>query len=301
MPDLKLDPIILGHNPFFGIDHLSQTAGNEKAQRFEDVGRVMDVLRYCHDLGVRGLMMSTHPRANAVCGAMEHDPSTFGDWRVYPLVPYVNKYVRAANERGLLNVVQDTFSRASMRQKFALLMQGGRVLTGDLRRVFTVLLDVELLPFSHVQMGAVFLHDVFTDLALGLGLESLLELFRDHVAETHGVPAGFATKNLPLLCERLARRGSEPHLVMASVNAAGFYMNPSRERVVEAMRATDVAVVAMNTLASGHLAPDTAYQYLREVPRIRSVVVGVSRTDHAGETIQAIRRHVGFLNGQGAA
>jgi hypothetical protein len=290
---MNLDPIILGHNPFFGVDHLSQARGNEKSTRFEDVRRIVEILQYCHDLGVKGMMMSTHPRAKAVCRALAQEAATPAAWRMYPLVPYIQKYIRGANAKGLVNVLLETLAQASLGQKFGLLLQGGRGLLGrDMRRALCLLVDVELLPFARFPLGAVFLHDSLTDLALGLRLHTLLELFRDHVTQKYGVPAGFVTKNLPLLCERLRQLGWTQPLVMASCNAAGFAMNPTIERCEEALQRPGVAFVAMNTLASGHLAPATAYRYLAQFPSIRAVVVGVSRKDHAVETIDAIRRYV---------
>jgi hypothetical protein len=63
---LMLDPIILGHNPFFGVDHRSQERGNEKASRFEDTQRIVEMFHFCHEQGLRGVMKSTHVRARAI-------------------------------------------------------------------------------------------------------------------------------------------------------------------------------------------------------------------------------------------
>jgi len=292
-----LDSIILGHNPFFGIDHLSQAEGNEKSKRFESPSRILEILHCCHELGVRGMMMSTHPRASAVCAEMERESATFADWRVYPLIPYVNKYVRSANEKGLVNMLLDVLSQATLRQKLDFLMRGGRGVVGrDIRQALRLLIDIELMPFNRLALGVVFLHDVLTDLALGLGFNWVLSLFQEHIAERYQVPAGFVTKNLPLLCDRLAALGVPLPVVMASFNAAGFGMNPNPQQCVEVLGQTRVAFVAMNTLASGHLSPAAAFSYLAQFPWIRSVVVGVSRKDHAAETIHAIRRNLPCAN-----
>jgi hypothetical protein len=295
-----LDPIILGHNPFFGVDHRSQERGNEKAARFEDTQRIVDMFGFCHDQGLRGVMMSTHTRAGAICAAMEHRTDTLATWQVYPLVPYMQKYIRGANEKGLVNVILDTLAQASLGQKFRLLVQGGRGLLGkDLQRMLSLLVDMELVPFTRLRLGAVFLHDALTDLALGLGVPSLLLLFRDHVRQHYGVPAGLVTKNLPLLRQHLAALGWTDPLVMASVNAIGFAMNPSPEGCAATLHSPDLTCVAMNTLASGHLSPPQAYRYLAQFPAIRSVVVGMSRHDHALETIAAIRAHMPCAQPQG--
>ena len=288
-----LDPIVLGHNPFFGVDHLSSARGNEKSKQFENPGRILDVIRFCHELGAGGMMMSTHPRSAEVCGLLDKERAIAQTWRVYPLVPYIQKYVRGANEKGLINMVFGILSQASLGQKISLMFRGGKGLIGrDVWEALGLLLDVELLPFRKLRMGTVFLHDALTDLALGLELDSVLLFFRDHVEKKYGTRAGLATKNLPLLRERLSRMGWQDAVVMASFNAAGFLMNPGRESCAQAMQEPGIDFMAMNTLASGHLAPDEAYRYLAQFPLVRSVVVGVSRREHARETFESIRRHL---------
>ena len=69
------DSIIVGHNPFFGVDHLSQKRGNQKALQFEDVARIIDVLKYADSNGVKAMMMSTHPRARPLCDAIVNETS----------------------------------------------------------------------------------------------------------------------------------------------------------------------------------------------------------------------------------
>ncbi len=45
----------------------------------------------------------------------------------------------------------------------------------------------------------------------------------------------------------------------------------------------------MSSLASGYLKPKEAYEYLYSLPKIDSVVVGVSNKNHATETFGEIR------------
>lgn len=297
MSPAAIDPILLGHNPFFGVNHLSQEQGAASAERFEDQRQIAEVLLHCHELGVRGMMMSTHPRAAAVCEIIGREQRLASEWRVYPLVPYLQKYVREANEKGLVSMVTDILAQATVMQKLSLIFAGGRgLLTRDVQQGLTTLIDIELLPCSGRRLGAVFLHDALTDLALGLGAEAALEIFRDHVEKKYRVRAGFATKNLPLLRERLEARGWTDLLAMASFNAAGFYVNPSLEACAAAVAKPGMTFVAMNTLASGALAPEAAYRFLAGYPGVSSVVVGMSRKEHAAETVSMIRRHLPLLH-----
>ena len=47
----------MGHNPLFGVDHLSQEKGNHKELKFEDTFLLTEVLNYANQLGVKAVMM----------------------------------------------------------------------------------------------------------------------------------------------------------------------------------------------------------------------------------------------------
>ena len=79
---------------------------------------------------------------------------------------------------------------------------------------------------------------------------------------------------------------------MASINKLGYQVSPSREAFEECLRNNELQLLAMSTLAAGYLKPGEAYEYLFSLPRIDSVVVGVSSKIHATETFDEIRKHV---------
>jgi len=287
------DSIIVGHNPFFGVDHLSQKRGNQKALQFEDVARIIDVLKYADSNGVKAMMMSTHPRARPLCNAIVNETSLRA-WRIHPLVPYMQKYVRGANVKGMIGMLTDILGQASTGKKLQLFLRGGSGILGkNLEDVLRLLVDVELLPFKDINLGTVFLHDALTDLAVSLGAKEALELFVEHVQKSTGARAGLATKNLSLLCSVLDSTHKKNVPIMASFNGAGFYMNPSKEQCEKALRDSNVSLVAMNTLASGQLLPEAAYSYLAGFKEVKSVVVGFSREQHIDETVSAIRNNFG--------
>ena len=86
-----LDEIILGHNQFFGVNHLASQTGNQKAAYFSDVSRIMEIIEFCYDQGVHGLMMSTHERAVYVTEEILKNQQRLDKLGVYLLVPYVAK------------------------------------------------------------------------------------------------------------------------------------------------------------------------------------------------------------------
>jgi hypothetical protein len=287
-----LEPIILGHNAFIGIDHLSLEREREKRHRFGHADRIAEILRCCDGLGVRGLLMSTHERAAAICGLMARD-HRLGQWRLYPLIPYLQKFIDGANEQGVLPMLLESVRNLPFGHKIDLLMRGGRgFLQSDIRQGLCALIDLELAVFRQMNLGVVFLHNALTDLALGLDLDDAFEIFRDHVAARYGAPVGFITMNVPVLRRRLEQRGWPSPIIMSSINATGFWVNPSLDAVAEELRRPGMVFAAMNTLAAGALNPERAYQYLGQFATIASVVIGVSRPDHAVETIAAVRKHV---------
>jgi hypothetical protein len=196
----------------------------------------------------------------------------------------------------MVNLVKDLLFQSSLPQKMSWLWQGSQgLLTKDISQALTMLIDIELLPFKGRRLGAIFLHDALTDLALGLRVEAVLEVFREHVTKRYGAPVGFVTKNLPLLRQRVEALGWNDLLAMAAFNALGLGVNPSLSECADAIRKPGLTFIAMSTLAAGALSPEQAYQYLAQHPSIRSVVVGMSRKEHATETVAAIRRYLPAL------
>lgn len=292
MASPALVPLVMGHNAFFGVDHLSAARGAARAAHFADPARILDVLREGVAQGAGGLMMSTHDRAAGLCDMIRGDARLAGALRLYPLLPYAQKYITRANEMGMVNVVLDALKGTSFSDKIWLFWEGGKgVLARDLNGILASLIRLELKPFKGLAMPAVFLHDAFTDLALGLGLQDIFSFYLEEMQRSHGSQGAFATKNLPMLLARFAEWGLPAPVVMTHVNKAGYHMNPSRAACEQALATHAASVMAMGTLASGHLRPDEAYAYLATVPRIESIVVGVSSPAHIAETFAAIRRH----------
>ena len=288
----RLVPIVLGHNAFFGVDHLSAARGAERAAFFAEPRRILDVISSSVEMGAGGMMMSTHQRAEGVCDLLRAETSLAQRLRLYPLLPYAQKYITRANEVGLVNVAFEALAQTTLREKFSMGWQVAKgVVTKDLFAMISALVRLELKMFRGLDVGAVFLHDVLTDLLLALRLREVFAFYIEEIKAAHGADGAFATKNLPLLCRSFEEWQLPPPVVMTHFNKTGFHMNPSREGCEEAMRTHNPDVMAMGTLASGFLKPDEAYAYLATVPNIRSIVVGVSSPSHVAETFAAIRKH----------
>jgi len=287
-----IDRIILGHNQFFGVNHLDAKTGDSKAAHFSEVSRIMNVIDFVYDQGVHGMMMSTHERATFVSEEILRTEKLKEGLGIYLLVPYIAKYIKQANEKGIVNIVKDSLHGTSFQEKFSMFVRGGMgMITKDVKKMITLLIDFEIAQFSKLNLKAIFLHDALTDLALGWDMPDVLELFYNHVQKKYNAIPAFCTKNLPKLMELFKKTSIETPLIMASINKLGYQVNPSREAFEQCLQTNELQILAMSTLAAGYLKPNEAYEYLFSLPRMDSVVVGLSSTNHAVETFSEIRRH----------
>jgi len=287
-----LDKILLGHNQFFGVNHLDAKTGSKKEEHFAEVEKVMEIISFCFEQDVKGMMMSTHEKAILLAKEIRKTAELQNELGIYLLVPYIAKYVKQANEKGVLNIVKDSLKETSFVDKVNIFMRGSTgVLNKDIRKMITLLIDFEIAPFTNLNLKAVFLHDALTDLAIGWEAAEILELYANHVKDKYKTRPAFCTKNLPRLMKLLNETSIKNPLVMASVNKVGYQVNPSLEAFEKCLGESELELLAMSTLAAGYLKPREAYQYLFSLPRISSVVVGLSSKDHAVETFSEIRSH----------
>jgi len=289
MTTRQLPQLVLGHNAFFGVDHLSSRRGSERAAYFANIDNVLSVVRTAVASGAGGLMLSTHPRAAAITERLRGDVPLARQLQVFPLLPYAQKYVTRANELGMVRVVTATLHEASLRDKIGL---GSDFLRTLLRRdpldMVRALMRLELRVFRGLDVPVVFLHDALADLLLALDQPKVFGVFEQTLQRRFGARAGVATKNLPLLVRRFERWGLRLPAILTHVNRAGFHVNPSLGDCEVVLQRTDVEVMAMGTLASGYLTPNEAFPYVRLFPAVKSIVVGASSPDHIAATFGAL-------------
>ena len=235
--EFKLKKIVIGHNQFFGVNHLSASRGAITSAYFSDLKNVLNMIQIAYDHGAEGVMMSTHERSAPISEMIISDTKLSRKLVVYPLLPYVQKYVVAANEKGMLNVVIDALSGTNFSSKMKLLMSGGKGIIGnEINSILSAMISLELKSFKNLRVEAVFLHDVFTDLALALGLKDIFEFYIEEIQDSYGACGAFATKNLPYLLEQFSEWGLNAPVVMTHFNKNGFQMNPSRKACEEILQ-----------------------------------------------------------------
>ncbi|HEC92498.1 MAG TPA: hypothetical protein ENI51_05875 [Candidatus Atribacteria bacterium] len=285
----KIDPMILGHNQFIGVSHLSQDAARSRVERFSDVKKVVDTIKVCLDLDVKGMMLSTHPKARDILEYTKIEGLS-EDLNFYPLIPYAQGYVRKMNEKGVIGLLRDVLEPASTSKKFKIMFKGGiGYLRKDFMKLLGTLLDLELLPFKDFNVKAIFLHNVLTDLGIALQAKEQFEFYIDYIKDNYDAIPAFGTMNFAKLIKTFDEWGIEKPLIMASFNKVGFQMNPSKEECERCLKEYNADILAMSTLAAGYLKPKEAYEHLFSLPNIKSVVVGVSTEEHAEKTFGIIK------------
>ena len=291
MPNVFPDPIIFGHNQFFGINHLSAARGAETEEYFQDPKKIVDLIAFAYNLGARGLMLSTHEKAVTIAAEIVRRPTLKKNLNVYILLPYMAKYVKKANERGLVNMVFELLKTGGLSTNFRIGLKGSvGVLTKDPLALLKTLIDLELLPFKKLNLRAVFLHNSLTDLTAGLKLKDIFPFFVDYIARKHQVAPGFCTLTSGLSMKFIYESGLEKPLIMAPFNPAGFQMSPSQKECEWALKRFPAKVIAMSVLAAGYSNPEKAASYIHSLPAIRSVIFGSSNPQHIEKNIATFRK-----------
>ena len=281
-----MESILLGDNPFFGVDHLSHERAREKANISQDFTNALEVIRYCFNAGATGMVVSTHPRLKELIGMIKSDQDLVNKVQFFPILPYVQGYVLKVNEKGMVNTLAEILNQASLQNKFKIITKGGLgILKKDFYSLFKLFIDIELMQLQGTKIKTVFLHDVLTDLALSLRMKNIFDIFQEHLHDHYNVEAGLVTKNFPLLISRLDEWNLHYPHIMTSFNKIGFQMNPSRIECERALQNFDGRVIAMSVYAGGYIKPQEALDYITSLPNLNTAVIGISSVEHAKSTL----------------
>ena len=281
--------ILLGDNPFFGIDHLSQEKARNRMKILSSYEKISDVMEFVSDLGVKGFVVSTHPHLKYLIKHMKENTKLLEKFDFYPIIPYAQGYVAKVSEKGIVNTIGDILSTGTTQDKLKIILKGSTgFIRKDFEKLFQTFIDVELLPLSGVNKKVIFLHNVVTDLAIGLGMKKIIETFINHIEKHYGVEPGLVTINFTKLIKTLEEWNLKIPTIMAPFNSIGYQMNPSKKDCENYLSKNNV--IAMNVLAGGYLKPAEALEYVSKLG-INSLVIGMSTKEHAQETIEAFHKY----------
>jgi len=285
-----MDRIILGDNQFFGINHMSEDKAQAQAERFRDVGAILEVIDTAYDCGIRAFMFNTHDKVAQLCDHFRLHPERYADLRLYPSMPYAHKYANVVAEKGIFGALNEfVFADASVKQAVGTILRGGKtVFTQNMMEVMRLLVDAEMKMFRGLNVKVVFLQNIVTDILLGMRVKECFVEFAAHLEKKYNVEVGFNTMNMPKLVDFLLDCGLENPIVCSSINKIGYLMSPDMESYEEVMNTRSFRPMAMSIMASGAVPPREAIEYVAGQKNIRSIVFGASSRKNIEETKKII-------------
>jgi len=281
-----MDRIIFGDNQFFGINHMSEEKAQAQAEQFKDINSIIRVVDFAYDCGICGFMFNTHDKVADLCNHFRANPHRYADLRLYPSMPYAHKYAGFVAEKGIVGALNNfLFADRSPAGVLSTIVRGGMtIITRNMMEVMKLLIDAEMRMFRDLNVRAVFLQNIVTDLLLGLGVKDVFIKFAAYIEEKYGVEPAFNTMNMPALVDFLLDCHIENPIVCSPINKIGYLMNPSREAYEETISTRPFRPMAMSILASGAIPPREAVEYVVSQENIRSIVFGASSKTHIQET-----------------
>jgi len=287
-----MDKIIFGDNQFFGINHMSEEKAQAQSEHFKDIDTIIRVIDTAYDAGIHAFMFNTHDRVGELCDHFRANPDRYSDLRLYPSLPYAHKYANSVNEKGIVGTLKDViFPGSSIGEVFGAIARGGKsIIKQDIIEIMKLLIDIELRMFRGLNIKAVFLQNIVTDLMLGLGIREVFIEFTKYIKDKYGVEPAFNSMNMPKLVDFLLECGIENPIVCSSVNKIGYLMNPDIGAYEETIKTKPFRPMAMSILASGAVSPREAIDYVVSQKNIRSIVFGASSPAHIIQTKEMIEQ-----------
>jgi hypothetical protein len=292
---------LVGDNPFHGISHLSQERARERVdlKNPSDVEQAAKLVKLSMQNGADGFMFSVSGTTLSILKSLREDEERV-EPSIYAIVPYAYEYVRLAAQIGGVSALARRITKqviTSANLKAAAFGLYGLVNDFD----FSSFLKAYVLhEFSRIKSAAgrnahiksILLHEIVTEMALALNMDWL---FRSYIKFMSGlgIKPGFETRNFAYLVSKFREWDIDFGKVAIATpfNKVGFQMNPSKEACEESLQiAVGSEIIAMSVLAAGYLRPPEAIDYLRDLPNISGVVIGVSKEHHAQETFRLLRR-----------
>lgn len=288
-----IDKIVFGDNQFFGINHMSQEKAQQLAEKFYDINNIYRVYQMAFDSGIRAVMLNSNDRASDICEHFRANKSKYPEINWYPSVPYPHKYANLVSEKGIFPAINEVLLKGnSAFGVLGMVAKGGAAVLGkDAVKIMQMLIDVEMKMFKGLNVKAIFLLNIITDLFLGYEMKEIFQEYCVYIRKKYNVLPGFITQNMPILKAKLELWGIEEVVICSSFNKIGYLMSPNIESYLEAAKNNDPAkyqLMAMSTLASGAIPSKEAYDFINQ-QKIQSVVFGASSRGHIEESVELIQ------------
>ena len=280
--------LLLGHNQFLGISHISEERSREREKKFSDVKNIYRIVETAVDLGYKGMILESHPRMLEFLKYYKKNETFNIDF--YLQLPYVQGYIQKMNERGLSGLILEIVRHGGIKTTSSTVLKNLiNYVKKDYISMAISFLQFERAPFRDINIKSLLLHNVLTDLLLSLRISSALEEYSIYVEEKMEIKPGFITLNFELFKKSFEEWNIKPQLVMTPINPGGYDMNPSSSAVEAALRTYPRDVIAMNVLGGGAFSPSVACSYLKSYDNIKYCVIGASSEEHLRELIELFK------------
>lgn len=289
--------LLVGDNPFHGISHLSQERSRVRGESPTDPAYAAKLVALSVENGADGFMFSVSEKTLKILEHLRENGGIDG-LRLYAIVPCAYDYVRLASAAGGVpglakQVIKEIVFSGNLNAAASGL---NGVLKSDLHSLVKTYLLYELSRIKRsagkgAVLEAVLLHQVVTDLCLGLNLDWVFKFYVKY-AHKLGLAAGFNTGNFALMVNKFRewRINMEDVVIAAPFNKVGFQMVPSLKDCEELLLKIPVPnLIAISVLAAGYLKPKEAFEYLASLNNVKGVAVGVSKEKHAKETFRLLK------------
>jgi hypothetical protein len=287
--------LLVGDNPFHGISHLSQERARARSTEAATPEKAAELVMVSLENGANGFMFSVSETTLSILRKIR-EAGKIGELELYAIVPYAFEYVRVATQTGTPGLVKRFAKQIAVSGDIRAMGVGlGAVMKADPKALLETYLSYELSRIKsaakHAKPASILLHEVVTDMSLGLNLRWLFESYIEFMLK-HGIVPGFNTRNFPYLVKRFKEWNIDllQTFIATPFNKVGFQMNPSRpdcERTLKDMPKPNV--LAISILASGYIPTREAVEYVAALPNIKGVSVGVSKEKHAVETFKLLK------------
>jgi hypothetical protein len=284
-----MDKVLFGDNQFFAVNHLSDEKSRAQAIRFAEDTAIMEVLEDAIDLGINTFMCTTHDRITNICNIMRANPQRYGNFNIFPCMPYAHKYANAVTELGIMGSIKQ-YIPGNIFTTFA---KGGMAfLSKDFSKFMEILIDAEMKMFKGVNTPVIFIQNVLVDMILGLKMYEVFSDYDAYIRKKYNAEPGYITMNMPMLLDVLNSIGIQNPVICSSINKIGFRMSGGIALYEKYLNEKEFRPIAMQVLAAGALRPKEAIEYLGKFPKIESVLFGASSKGHIKETKELIENNL---------
>jgi hypothetical protein len=288
--------LLVGDNPFQGVSHLSQERAGSREGALSNPEYAAELVLSSIENGADGFMFTVNEMTLSIVKIM--GKREIGkQQKLYALVPDVSELVRIASvSGGTVGLAKSLAKEMALSMNFKAVFNGvkGVVKTdpGSLLKSYLISEVYRLRSAGEkAKLTCLLLHEVLTDIGLALDMDWVFKTHIDFLTELKIKP-GFETRNFSYLVKKFKEWDIDFNgiTIAAPFNSIGFQMNPSKEDCEEKLRQIPGAeVIAISLLAGGFLKFPEAAEYLKSLPNLNGVAVGVSKKTHISETFNLLR------------